>query len=134
MPLYEKPQESIHESLTLMNVYNQSGPPITHFMAVVTKDMKYVYWGYAGDGFEETEELYYLDNDPMELTNQAGNPEYIAAMQQMRKTYDQQLGNWKSEGVSYNNYSPYGTLFDRHTKWADKEPVIETLKKKTKKK
>jgi arylsulfatase A-like enzyme len=134
MPLYENPQESIHESLTLMNVYNQSGPPITHFMAVVTKELKYVYWGYAADGFEETEELYHLGKDPLELTNQAGNPEYSTVMQQMRKTYDQQLGSWRSEGVSYNNYPPYGTLFDRHTAWADKEPLIEKLKKKTKKK
>ncbi|MDF7799575.1 sulfatase [Pontiellaceae bacterium B1224] len=129
--LYNHPQEAIHESLTLMNVYNQSGPPTTHFMAVVTKDMKYVYWGYAADGFEETEELYYLDKDPMELTNQAGNPEYSAAMQQMRKTYDQQLESWKAEGVTYNNYQPYGTLFDRNIDWAEKEPMLDELSKKT---
>jgi arylsulfatase A-like enzyme len=133
MTLYNNPQGEIHESLLLMNVYNQSGPPITHFMGVVTKDMKYVYWGYAAEGFEETEELYHLDKDPMELTNQAGNPEYSSIIEQMRKTYDQQLDSWKTEGVSYNNYEPYGTLFDRNVDWVDKEPKLEDLKKKTKK-
>lgn len=124
MKLYANPQESIHESLALINVYNQSGPPITHAMAVVTKEMKYIFWPYAADGFEETEELYHLGKDPNELTNQAGNPEYSAAMQQMRKTYDKHLTHWSAEAVPYNNYQPYGTIFDRTADWADKEALL----------
>jgi arylsulfatase A-like enzyme len=125
LPLYENPQASIHESLALMNVYNQAGSFATRFLATVTKELKYVYWSYAADGLEEAEELYHLDKDPLELTNQAGNPEYSSALKQMRKTYDSHLEHWKSEGISYNNYSPYGTLFDRNTAWADKEPLLE---------
>ena len=48
MKLYDDPQESIHESLALINVYNQAGPPITHAMAVVTKEMKYISLGLCG--------------------------------------------------------------------------------------
>ncbi len=134
MPLYENPQASIHESLALMNVYNQENSLSTRFLATVTKDMKYVFWSYAADGFEEAEELYHLDKDPLELTNQAGNPEYNSTLKQMRKIYDSYLEHWKSEGVPYNNYQPYGTIFDRSIDWAEKEPVVEKLKKKTKKK
>ncbi len=129
MTLYSNQQESIHDSLSLINVYNQNGPPITHSLAVVTKDLKYIYWSYAGEGFEETEELYHLGKDPLELTNQAGNPEYRSTLQQMQKTYDKHLGHWKTEAVSYNFYQPYGTIFDRHATWPEKEPLLLQQKK-----
>ncbi|WP_372797174.1 sulfatase [Pontiella sp.] len=132
MPLYENPQAAIHESLALMNVYNQSNSLTTRFLATVTKDMKYVYWSYAADGFEEAEELYHLEKDPLEMTNQAGNPEYGAALEQMRKTYDRHLEHWKAEGVSYNNYPPYCTLFDRKLDWTAKTPAVGELSKKSK--
>jgi arylsulfatase A-like enzyme len=128
MELYSKPQNSIHESLALINVYNESGPPATHAMAVVTKEMKYIYWGYAAEGFEGAEELYHLSKDPLELTNQASNPEYSSAMQQMRKTYDKHLAHWKAEAVPYNNYQPYGTIFDRSAPWAEKESLLSKPK------
>ncbi|MDF7826506.1 sulfatase [Pontiellaceae bacterium B12227] len=126
MTLYDKPQEAIHESLALINVW---GKKPTHAMAVVTKDMKYIHWGYAGEGFEETEELYHLSKDALELTNQAANPEYSSAMQQMRKTYDQHLSHWKAEAVPYHNYQPYGTIFDRNADWSEKETLLAKPKK-----
>jgi arylsulfatase A-like enzyme len=124
MKLYGNPQESIHESIALINVYNQSGPPITHSMAVMTKELKYIYWGYAAKGFEPSEELYQLGKDPLELTNQVGNPEYRVVLQKMQEVYDQHLDRWKSEAVPYNNYRRYGTLFDRGAVWADKAPLL----------
>ncbi len=127
MELYGNPQESIHESLALINVW---GSKPTHAMAVVTKELKYIHWGYAAEGFEATEELYHLGKDALELTNQAGNPEYSAVMQQMRNAYDRHLGHWKAEAVPYNNYQLYGTIFDRNTNWADKEPLLTTPKQK----
>jgi arylsulfatase A-like enzyme len=130
MKLYANPQESIHDSLALINVYNQDGPPATHVMAVVTKELKYIYWPYAAPGFTESEELYHLGKDPHELTNQASNPEYSSVMQQMQKTYDRHLSHWKAEAVAYNNYQPYGTIFDRNVKWADKEPLLAKPKNK----
>ncbi|PHS04871.1 MAG: acetylglucosamine-6-sulfatase [Blastopirellula sp.] len=121
MELYRNPEHSIHESLALINVW---GKAPTHAIGVVTKDMKYIHWGYAAKGFEPTEELYHLSKDPLELTNQSDNPEYVSAMQQMRQVYDKHLSKWQSEAVSYNNYQRYGTIFDRNATWSDKELLL----------
>ena len=121
MKLYANPEATNHESLALINAW---GKAPTHAMAVVTKEMKYIHWGYAAEGFEVTEELYHLGKDPLELTNQTGNPEYSPAMQRMRKAYDRHLAHWKAEAVPYNNYQPYGTIFDRNAAWAEKEPLL----------
>jgi arylsulfatase A-like enzyme len=131
MELYGDPKKSIHESLALINVW---GKVPTHAMGVVTKDMKYIHWGYAAEGFEVTEELYHLDKDPLELTNQAGNPEYRLAMERMRKSYDEHLSHWKAEAVPYNNYEPYGIIFDRNVPWAEKEVLLSKSKPEAKKK
>jgi arylsulfatase A-like enzyme len=133
MKLYDDPLDSIHDSLALINVYNQSGPPITHAMAVVTKERKYIYWPYAAEGFEPTEELYQLGNDPLELRELARIPDYGDDLKKMRKVYERHLDRWKSEGVTFNNYQPYTTLFDRNVDWEDKVPHLEELKRKTKK-
>jgi len=130
MKLYNKPQESIHDSLALINVW---GGKESHALAVVTKEHKYIHWGYAAAGFEVTEELYDLGKDPLELRNQASNPEQGPVLEQMRKTYDQHLAHWKSEAVAHNNYQPYGTLFDRDVSWEDKAALHAEMRKKPKK-
>lgn len=136
MKLYDKPQSSIHESIALINVW---GKTPTHALGVVTKDMKYINWSYAADGFEVTEELYHLSKDGLELKNQAKNPEYNSAMEEMRKAYDSHLSHWQAEAVSYNKYKEYGTLFDRNVSWSEKAKLLikskaEKVKKKKKKK
>ncbi|VGO17611.1 Arylsulfatase [Pontiella desulfatans] len=127
--LYANPKGDIHDALSLINVW---GKPATHALAVVTKEMKYIHWGYAAEGFEVTEELYHLGKDPLELVNQAGNPEYRQALETLRKTYDARLAHWKAEAVPYHNYQPYGTIFDRHVPWAEKETQARTKGKKKK--
>ncbi|MBK1879909.1 sulfatase family protein [Pelagicoccus mobilis] len=122
MALYENPNAELHESLALVNVWGEAA---THALGVVTKDMKYLHWGYAAEGFEVTEELYHLGKDPLELTELSGNPEYSPAMQAMRKAYDRHLSDWKKEAVAYNNYQPYGTIFDRETDWSEKEGLFD---------
>lgn len=135
MKVYDNPKASIHESIAIINVW---GKTPTHALGVVTKDMKYVNWGYAATGFEVTEELYHLSKDSLELTNQAKNPEYNSAMEKMRKAYDTHLAHWKAEAVPYNKYKEYGTLFDRNISWSEKEALLgrakeEKAKKKKKK-
>lgn len=125
LKLYENPEAAIHESLALINVW---GHAPTHALAVVTKDMKYIHWGYAGEGFDVTEELYHLEKDSLELTNQALNPEYRQAMEQMRKAYDSHLDNWKAEAVPYNDYQRFGTLFDRSIDWNAKRSLVKETK------
>ncbi|MFC7338704.1 sulfatase [Haloferula chungangensis] len=117
MKIYDDPKASIHDSIALINVW---GKAPTHAMAVVTKDRKYIHWGYAAPGFEVTEELYFLGKDPLELTNQAINPESAPAMEQMRKIYDTHLSRWKKDAVPYHNYQPYGTVFDRTVAWEER--------------
>ncbi len=133
MKLYDDPNASNHDSLALINVWGEAA---THALSVVTKDMKYLHWGYAAEGFGVTEELYHLGKDPLELINQSCNPEYSSALQQMRRAYDQRLSHWSAEAVPYNNYKPYGTIFDRDTPWSEKEGLysrkgIEASRKAT---
>jgi arylsulfatase A-like enzyme len=118
MPLYDNPEASIHDSLPLINVW---GTAATHSLAVVTRDWKYIFWGHAKDGLKPTEELYHTDKDPLEFTNQAGNPEYAEALKKMQKAYDSSLNKWKKEGVDYHGYKPYGVLFDREIAWEEKQ-------------
>jgi hypothetical protein len=94
--------------------------------------MKYIYWGYAGEGFEVTEELYDLSKDSLELRNEAHNPESKQAMKRMQKTYDEHVAHWKAEAVSYNDYQRFGAIFDRHISWSEKEPLIKHPKIKKK--
>ena len=55
MTLYDDPQSTIHESLTLINVW---GPKPVHSLAVVTANWKYINWPYDTSEFKRTEELY----------------------------------------------------------------------------
>ena len=114
MQVYEDPRISHHSSLPLINVW---GKAPTHMLGIVTEKMKYLYWGYAGEGFNVTEELYNLKKDPMELYNQIGNRKYKQSLKHLRKLYDQQLAHWKKESVPYNDYQRFSLLFDRNLPW-----------------
>ena len=114
MKVYENPRISHHSSLPLINVW---GKAPTHMLGIVTEKMKYLYWGYAGEGFNVTEELYNLKKDPMELYNQIGNRKYKQSLKHLRKLYDQQLAHWKKESVPYNDYQRFSLLFDRNLPW-----------------
>lgn len=129
MELYDKQDAEIHQSIALINVW---GRYPTHALSVVTKDMKYIHWGYAAEGFEVTEELYHISKDRHELTNQVRNPEYSTALNDLRKAYDQHLAHWKAEAVPYNRYQQYGTVFDRKLPWEERAKALHKRKKKAK--
>jgi len=140
MKLYRDPTAEIHTALPLINVW---GKAPTHSLSVVTKDHKYIYWYYTDkeQGMKPTEELYQLNKDPLEMENLVTNPEMEPVLKQMREKYDSQLKDWVSQGVSYNGYQKYGTLFDRNIDWEAKAEVLgkrsakkaSPNKKKTKK-
>ena len=117
MTVYDNPKSSLHKSLPLINVW---GNAPTHCLGVVTEKIKYLYWGYASEGFEVTEELYDLEKDPLELSNLANDSNDLKRFEKMQKLYDQQLKNWKKQAVSYNDYQKFGILFDRKLKWDEK--------------
>ena len=110
LPLYENPTRQIHEVLPLINVW---GPKEVHSLGVVTRDTKYIYWAYAEGDYAPAEELYHLAADSLELKNLAQSPEHSAALERMRRHYDQAVVNWKRDAVPYHNYQPFGSFFDR---------------------
>lgn len=122
MPIYDDIGAEIHQALPLINVW---GPRAAQAMGIVTKDMKYIYWGYAGEGMTPTEEFYYTAKDPLELENLASDPQYSADLQAMQARYDQAVLQWKTDAVPYHNYQRYGILFDRHLSWEEKQRKSE---------
>jgi len=106
-PIYANPAAENHVSLPLINVW---GPRACHALAVVTKDLKYIYWSYAKPGYEAAEEFYDTKNDPLELSNVIGTHKDA---DQMRQLYDRHLDHWKKHAVPYHNYQPYAEIFAR---------------------
>jgi len=96
MAIYDDPHAVIHQWLPLIDVW---GPPATHSLAVVTKDLKYIFWPYGADGMTPAEELYHTAQDPLELVNLARHPEYRDALEAMRARYDQAVEHWRRHAV-----------------------------------
>jgi arylsulfatase A-like enzyme len=121
VPLYDDPASAIHDSLPLINVW---GPKKVHSLGVVTKDWKYIFWSYAEGDFQPTEELYDLENDPLELKNLAADASQDAPLKHMQQLYDQHIAAWKVLAVPYNDYQKYATIFDRLIPWAGKAGLV----------
>ena len=117
MKIYNNPEAVVHESLPLINVW---GPQATHSLAVVTKDMKYIFWNFGAEGMEPTEELYDTAKDPLELNNLVRDPQYNMALKSMHAYYDRQLEEWRANAVAYNDYRRFGVVFDRRIGWKSK--------------
>jgi arylsulfatase A-like enzyme len=121
MPIYEKPTAQIHDTIQLINVW---GPRATHSLAVVSNDLKYIYWPNAEEGFEPTEELFHTSKDPLELKNVIGQSDYTTQLNNMRQSYDNAIRHWQNEAVPYHNYQGSSFLFNRHIDWEDKRPHL----------
>ena len=121
MALVADPDKQIHESIALINVW---GHPATHALAAVTRDRKYIYWSYADDEMTPAEELYLLDEDPLEMHNQAASKEHRKTLEQMRDAYDKHLGQWKTGTVAFNDYHQYASIIDRSLDWSAKKRLI----------
>ena len=131
LPLIENPNKQVREHMAFINVF---GPKPTHSLTALTKDFKYTYWWYGGEGMTSTEELFDTANDPLELENLANDPEYKADLERMRKNYDKELTSWKKHAVAYNNYQKYSALFDRSIAWSKKTKPSDKLGKKKRRK
>jgi hypothetical protein len=131
LPLIEKPSGDIREHMAFINVW---GEIPTHSLTALTKNWKYTYWWYGGEGMTPTEQLFDTANDPLEHKNVANDPAYSSELERMRKIYDKELSAWKKQAVPYNNYLIYGTLFNRNIPWSAKEKITGTPEKKTSKK
>lgn len=118
LTLLQNPNEGGHEQLAFINAF---GPLSNQCLTCLTADHKYTYWWYGDEKMNPTEELFDLQNDPLELSNVAKEPEAYETLNKMRNRYDQELAKWKSNAVKYNNYERYGELFDRMIPIADKK-------------
>lgn len=111
-PLVENPKTKIRSTLPIIQVW---GPKATHCLTIMDDRFKYVYWYYKdeAENIYPTEELFDIENDPYEMVNLANETEYKSQLIKLRKLYDKQLNHWKAEGVKYNDYQKYDTLFQR---------------------
>jgi len=116
-PLLENPDKNVRQKLALINVW---GELATMSLSVVTKKLKYTYWWYGDDLMEPVEELFDLEQDPLELRGLVTHADSASDLQIMRTIYDQELAAWKDQAVPYNDYQKYGVLFDRAVPVADK--------------
>ncbi len=115
LPLYDDPNADVRAALTLMNVW---GPPAVHSLSILTKNWKYIYWPYAEGEYEPAEELYWLQRDPLELTNRVTAD--LQTLDRMHALYDVAVAAWKQDAVAYHRYAEYGEVFDRHVPWSVK--------------
>ena len=115
--LLQEPLKGGHDQISFINVF---GPLPTHSLTCITRQFKYTYWWYGDDQLKPVEELFDTQNDPLELTNLATNPNSLTTLEAMRKRYDQELAKWKKQAVEYNDYQRFGQLFDRSIPLSDK--------------
>lgn len=124
LPIVADTKTSVRKTLPIIQVW---GPEPTRCLSVLSERYKYIYWYYQDErqGLQPTEELYDLSTDPYELQNVATNSAYADALNEMRLVYDKQVKHWRDEGVDFNGYENYGTLFDRHTGWDQKARLFK---------
>jgi arylsulfatase A-like enzyme len=123
VPVLKDPQADIREHMAFINAWPRHMENTS--LTVLTEDWKYTWWWFAGDGMEPVEDLFNTKEDPLELTNLAGDPAHEEMLQTMRTLYDHHLQAWKDNVVDYNDYERFGTLFDREISWNEKQPFLK---------
>ncbi|MBG7631565.1 MAG: sulfatase-like hydrolase/transferase, partial [Bacteroidetes bacterium] len=124
MKLLEDPEKSIHESLLLINVW---GVPSHQSISVVNKKYKYINWFYGGQNYQQTQEVYDMNKDPLERKNQIDNHELKDDIEKMGILYDNWLTRWKNEAVHREDYLRYPNLGDRELNWSQKNKKHTSL-------
>ncbi len=120
LPLLTDPNADVREQLAFMNTFDNLP---TQSLSVLTKEWKYTYWWYGDSKMKPVEELFHLAADPSEMVNLATSPGAMGKLETMRAKYDAEVLKWKTQAVPYNNYTRYGTLFDRTIPWQQKSVV-----------
>jgi arylsulfatase A-like enzyme len=120
MPLAANPAGSVRESLPLFNFW---GIRSAQSMAIVTRGWKYIYW-YYGRESAPVEELFRLQDDPLEMSNVAADARHAAALDALRQAYDSELSALRQNVNPAHDYPDYMTLFDRFVPWSEKEAIL----------
>jgi arylsulfatase A-like enzyme len=120
MPIVRGTAPRVRDTLPVIQVWGTAG---TLSLAVVTETHKYVHWIYGQD-VQPAEELFDLVRDPYEMRNVARDAEYRLVLETMRDRYDAEVQRWREQAVDYNDYQPFGTLFDRAVPWNEKKHLL----------
>jgi arylsulfatase A-like enzyme len=123
LPLLTNPKGRVREVLPLFNFW---GIQSAQSMAVVTREWKYIYWYYAGDGMKPTEELFHVGQDRFEMATLVNDPGRSSELATMRRYYDTELEAIKAKVVKGHGHEPYPVLFDRTVAWEKKVPLLQT--------
>jgi len=123
MPILNNPDKQVRETLPIIQVW---GPEETRCFTIMDNRYKYIYWYFKDENqnLKPSEELYDMISDPFEMINVVSDNNYQNVLIEMRKKYDSQLAHWKEEGVNYNGYPRYVTLFDRNIDWEMKSKIL----------
>ena len=77
---------------------------------------------------EPQEELFDIQFDPYEMRNLLQQPSEHPGLAIMRHHYDIELQKWRDKAVPFNNYQPFGTVFDRSVSWEKKKELLSRKK------
>ncbi|QDT01977.1 Arylsulfatase [Rubripirellula lacrimiformis] len=119
--LLQDPDQGGHDQMAFMNLF---GPESNSSLTCLTPQLKYTYWWYGDDQMDPVEELFDLQNDPLELTNLASRSGSKTMLDQMRRRYDQEVARWNDQAVGYNDYRRYGVHFDRNIPISEKSDAM----------
>lgn len=118
--MVNKPSRLYSRELLLINAW---GSPPNFSLSVRSGEWKYIYWCY-GHGMAPKEELFNINEDPMELNNLALNEDYRSDLDGLRAHYDKELKTWEVSCVGNRNYHIFPIVFDRHKSWELKHSII----------
>jgi arylsulfatase A-like enzyme len=121
LPLISGKAKSNHESLLLINAW---GARAAQSIAVVTEKWKYIHWFYGAEGYDQTEELYNMKRDRLELRNEAENPKYRKQLSIMRKEYDGWMKFWENNYLPGSDYGIYPALAKRGADFQGMDPAL----------
>ncbi|MDC0584618.1 sulfatase [Bacteroidales bacterium] len=121
IPLLNNEKGINRETIALLNMW---GNDEIQEMAIVSKDWKYIYWQYADDRMQPTEELFNIGNDRLEMENKINAKKSSKALKTMQKLYDNQVAHIKANALPYHDYEKYAILFNRKAKASDKKPYL----------
>ncbi|SDW29670.1 Arylsulfatase A [Lutibacter oricola] len=129
IPLLKKPTSKVREFLPLFNFWGVSE---AHSMAVVTPELKYVYWNSGNNNMKSTEELFNLEKDPFEMKNIAN--EDVESLNKMKSYYSKELKLLENKLIKGNGYENFPTIFNPNISWEEKRDLVKSFSSKKKKK
>ncbi len=107
VPLLNDPTTGGHDQVA---IYCKASFENQASLTVVSNDIKYSYWWGSP---APVEELFDLNNDPLEINNLASDANFAGLLNTMRAKYDEEQQAWVQNCVQYGGYPGFGNNFVR---------------------